>query len=284
MDYTVSTFGDAFQDSSPALKLHREVSSRPSNRALCFLSDARTRLSQCNIPKEPLVSRCSLDTLWRMRIFITTATGPTILLDVKPSDTIYSVKDIVRRKEHIPPSRQSLVLAHQVLEDVKTLAYYNIQHGTVLELHERRRGMYIYVVTPPNKTITLEVTPRHTIGDVKRMIEDRTGIPLHTYRLLFHCSKLWDDHLTLEDYQVETGTTLCCFFSLLSSTKCPGTRWKRVAIIYVSMLKLARLTLIEFNIYSEWFVVIETCAYHSTTWSVLLLLIAGVLKVLAGII
>ena len=54
-----------------------------------IFSRTQMRLSQCNIPKVPLVSHRALETLWRMCIFITTVTGPTILLEVKPSDTIY---------------------------------------------------------------------------------------------------------------------------------------------------------------------------------------------------
>ena len=200
------------------LRLHREVS-RPSNRALCFLSDAEGIDSASALPKEPLnfMSRGELSILASMRIFITTATGPTIVLEVKPSDTILSVKDKVHEEVHIPPIAQRLVLADERLgndkrlENVKTLEDYSIQHGTVLEL--RRRWMHIYVVGGTRKISVLQVTPRHTVGDVKRMLENRTGIPPPHNGLIWN-SELLRDHLTLEDYKIETDITFHCFFQL----------------------------------------------------------------------
>ena len=176
------------------------------------LGRGRDKLSQC-ITEEPLnfLSLGELSILASMRIFITTETGPTIVLEVKPSDTIFRVKVKVEEQVHISPitQRLDLFLADEPLEDARTLEHYNIQHGTALEL--RRCGMQIFIndlSIPGKKLFSFQVTPRHTIGDVKKMIESRSRLTIRNIRLLRGRAELWNDDLTLEEYKIETGTTL----------------------------------------------------------------------------
>ena len=78
---------------------------------------------------------------WRdsvMPIRLQTLAGNTIDLEVEPQDTIHAVKKEVFLKERITVERQSLFYAGKKLNDRKTLKYYNITRGSVLNLRSKK--------------------------------------------------------------------------------------------------------------------------------------------------
>ena len=89
-------------------------------------------------------------------------------------------------------------MAGNKLEDDRTFGYYyQIQNDATLHLDF---GTQIFVKMLNGRTITLEVDPSDTVGDVKAKIQDQQ-------RIIFDGSRL-DDQRKLGSYKVQNHSTL----------------------------------------------------------------------------
>jgi len=73
-----------------------------------------------------------------MHIFVQTPKGSTVFLDVESANTVLEVKQKLQETEKISATLQKLMLANQVLEDVRTLEQCGIRSESVLKLEQKQ--------------------------------------------------------------------------------------------------------------------------------------------------
>ncbi|KAE8769568.1 polyubiquitin-like [Hordeum vulgare] len=112
-----------------------------ANRQLDDDAEGRT-LADLNIRNDAtlllvLHSRCPRG---RMNIYVKTLQEEFYNLEVRSADTIYNVKEKIWAIEGIPPDLQCLIFNNKLMEDDRTLAYYNVQMYEILYFAFNLRG------------------------------------------------------------------------------------------------------------------------------------------------
>jgi ubiquitin C len=138
-----------------------------------------------------------------MHIIIKDWNGKKFPVNCDPDTTIDDIKDKIEKQEGHPKPIQFLIRGGTLLEDPKTLRDYGIKHKDVVNLDK----MKVYVRDWKGKTFTLEVDPKETIDDVKKMIEKREGHPAAEQILKFKDNKL-NDPKNLDDYGIKYKDTI----------------------------------------------------------------------------
>ncbi|XP_078740964.1 polyubiquitin-C-like isoform X1 [Lampetra fluviatilis] len=142
-----------------------------------------------------------------MQIFVMTASGKTVTLEVEPADTTEKLKTMIQEKKWIPPEQQSLTFACRRLMDGSTLTDYNIQAGSTLHLtvsHYDGLDVFINILTA--MTLTLEHKAWNTIEKLQAKIQDKEGIPPEQQRLIYARREL-EDGRSVSDYNIQAGST-----------------------------------------------------------------------------
>jgi ubiquitin len=163
------------------------------------LEDNR-KLEEYNIQNESLLHLSIIPP--KMHIFIKNLVGKTFTLEVKCTDTIYSVKAKIQEIEGIPIKRQKLIFRGVLLENGQDLATYNIQNEDTLIIVPKLSKIKVYVYTGIKRYFTLYVGRADTIDEVKVKIYNSIGMLPHHQQLFYNDEELVGVR-TIEDYNIE---------------------------------------------------------------------------------
>ena len=161
------------------------------------LEDDRT-LSDYNIQLE--------DTLYlmlRLQIFVQIPNGQIITLQAFESYLTENLKTRIQEKLNISHEQPMLRSNDKELQDGKSLSYYNIRDGCILQLSVN--NMQIWFKAKNRKAVTLWVKPTGTIQEVKTKIQEKYAI--YARSLIFAGKKL-EDGKTLTYYNIPTKSTI----------------------------------------------------------------------------
>ncbi|KAJ0817846.1 putative Ubiquitin-like domain-containing protein [Helianthus annuus] len=185
------------------------------------LADSGT-LSEFHINRKSTITlvRKSRGFTESMQIFIKMLTGETITLQVKPLDTIHNIKAKIQDEVNIPHDEQELIFNEMYLQDIDTLASYNISSKSTLTFSRTSGGlMRIFIQTSLGRIITLKVKSSDTVQNVKFKIQNMEGSPPCQQRLIFNAQQLLDS-CTLADYDVNKDSTIDLVLRLPHPKQC----------------------------------------------------------------
>lgn len=145
-----------------------------------------------------------------MPIIVNAAKGQKLNLEVQSSETIDSVKAKIYDMVRIQP--RELIFGTRILEGYRTLAYYNIQKDSILDMIACYRDfqLNVYVVTPRGEKIAIDVQRSDTIQDVKAKIHAIEGIPPHIQKLVCSGKELENDK-TIDECEIHNKDPFAWF-------------------------------------------------------------------------
>ncbi|KAH7573206.1 hypothetical protein ACOSP7_006702 [Xanthoceras sorbifolium] len=133
--------------------------------------------------------------------------GKTVAVKAKAYHTIQYIKAKVGRMIGMSVFKdyQIMIYAGQLLEDCKTLAFYDVKGECMFEMFPRL--IRIFVKTPSQKIVRLAVEVLFTIHDVKTMVWGKTGSSVSNEDL-FYAGKKLEDSKTVSCYAIRDKSVL----------------------------------------------------------------------------
>lgn len=160
------------------------------------------------------INRLTLNFVGGIQIHLVTVSGKIITMTVPPSCTFDRLRRIIKEEEEIRSYYQRFIFAGEELEDGRTLASYNVQNESTLDLVWRHAfGMQIFVKDLRGRILTVVCDSSDSIDHLKQKIQDKDGIPPDQQRLTYG-SKRMEDGRMLSDYNVQKESVVVLTLSL----------------------------------------------------------------------
>lgn len=138
----------------------------------------------------------------------------TIPVQIKPADSIESIKEIIASESGVEVPDQVLTFNGEELPNLESAGAVGLKDGSVIDLQsntmEEELGegtMKVFVKTPEKKTIGVEVKLSDTIQSIKVKIASKTGLEAPEQVLKFNSKRL-PNPATLEELGIKDRSTL----------------------------------------------------------------------------
>lgn len=146
-----------------------------------------------------------------MQIFVKNLTGDTITLEVKPSDLIMTVKQMIQVQGGLLPQGElCLIFRGQKLVDDLTIEDYGIRRNSTLHLRNEfeLERILVNVEMPFSSKISFDVSPSDDLMSLKERIYKETGTPMTLQHLSFVGKEGLEDHQSLSEFDNQIELTL----------------------------------------------------------------------------
>lgn len=127
-------------------------------------------------------------------------------IEVMATLSVSDVKTVIASKVGRSIDDMPLFMGKQKLEDEEALYHYDIKEGSLLLVVEGTMQIFISKRTD-GECITLEVHKHNLIKEVKGMLLDKLGIPVHLQKLMFKGKGLYDSRY-LSSYKIHNESIL----------------------------------------------------------------------------
>ena len=138
----------------------------------------------------------------RIRIRLRSPEGLTGPVEVSVDNNVSILQNMAHVHSRIPPHLQCLHYDGRPIESYRRIGYYSLPNNAIVDVELRDYELMVFIKTLTGQTITVHVTPRDTVGDVKQKIFEQEGIPVDRQRMIFVGEQLNDNHRLL-DYRIE---------------------------------------------------------------------------------
>ncbi|GMO15653.1 MAG: hypothetical protein Ta2E_06660 [Mycoplasmoidaceae bacterium] len=123
-----------------------------------------------------------------MQIYIALPDHPIFALEVETADSVNSVKSKINDRINVSVEKLKLRYLGTLLENDKTLDYYNVQRDATLDLITTRQILVYSAEKFPSFSFELE--PTDTINDAMNIIYDKTQVLIEKQNLTYNTVKL----------------------------------------------------------------------------------------------
>jgi len=141
-----------------------------------------------------------------IKVVVETPDGKKHEIEIKGSDKPDDIKAKIAAKAGIEAARQILKSGGKELAKGKTAAQLGLKDGSEMKVEIFK--VPITVNTSDGKKIKVMVDPKDKLSAIKKLLEDKSGVPAKNQKLSMGGKELSDDNKTAEDHGIKEGSVL----------------------------------------------------------------------------